>query len=497
VRAPGIAAGRWSSRVGSEASLAGLAAATGILLGGMALAATLSPSRLTLLALIAVMAPFVAMAVGDLRRALLVAIVFDIPLQWDVSLNDYRLDAAAMGSLGGLSLSVTTIALAGLYALWAVDRSRALSDMPPARLGPAGPLLAYLGANAASLLVARDAELSVYELLLLAQTLLLFIYVVSTVRTRSEVLFIAIALVASLLFESLVMLVLGATGWRFSFLGLKSYGFDADPADPALHISGRLGGTLGSPNNAGSFLATLLPLVATLPAASVPSWVRRMCLVALPIGFLALILTGSRGGWLSIAVSTVIVCVVAARRGLMVRRTAVVGVLLAVVAVIPFAGDIAERVAGDDSGAARSRVTTAKLASAVIIDRPLLGVGVNNLAVALPDYAGPEFGRTWIYAVHTHYLLVWSEAGIGALLAFVWFLAATIRRGVRGIQSGDPLIAPIALGLTAGVAGHIAHMFVDLFNRRSNPQLLWLAAAVLAAMASLVSRSSAHRSDAA
>src|SRR3954452_14518278 len=56
------------------------------------------------LLLLAVAAPVVALVVGNLRQLLLAVVLLDIPLHWDVTL-DWRPDAAAVGAVGGISIS--------------------------------------------------------------------------------------------------------------------------------------------------------------------------------------------------------------------------------------------------------------------------------------------------------------------------------------------------------------------------------------------------------
>ena len=128
----------------------------------------------------------------------------------------------------------------------------------------------------------------------------------------------------------------------------------------------------------------------------------------------------------------------------------------------------------------------ARLAEDIIQAHPLLGVGVNNVGINIRDFAGPEFNGQCLYTIHNKYLLVWSEAGIAALVAFLWFLAATLRQGWRSARANDDLLSPLALGLTAAIAGQLVHMTVDIFKSRPQVQLLWLVAALLIAMASIV-----------
>src|SRR3989442_12161461 len=67
-----------------------------------------------------VYAIFVPIAVLNSRTAqrfLLAILIIDIPLQLGTHLG-FQEDAAAVGSLGGYDVSLTTMALAGLYLSW-------------------------------------------------------------------------------------------------------------------------------------------------------------------------------------------------------------------------------------------------------------------------------------------------------------------------------------------------------------------------------------------
>ena len=112
-------------------------------------------------------------------------------------------------------------------------------------------------------------------------------------------------------------------------------------------------------------------------------------------------------------------------------------------------------------------------------------MGANNFATAIPSFAGPEFSRNWVYTVHNKYLLVAAEAGGLALLAFLWFLAAAIRRGFGAWRAQDSLLSPLALGLTVSLIGQAVAMSFDLYNNRPQLQLLWLIAGLLVALAVL------------
>jgi O-antigen ligase len=127
----------------------------------------------------------------------------------------------------------------------------------------------------------------------------------------------------------------------------------------------------------------------------------------------------------------------------------------------------------------------ARLSLDMIRDHPLLGVGLNNYAVYIGDYAGPAFTRDFIYTVHNKYLLVLAEGGPAALAAFLWFIGSALANGLRGARSPDPVVFAVAVGAAAAIAGSTLHMAVDVFNDRATVQTLCLVAGLLAALAAL------------
>ena len=87
--------------------------------------------------------------------------------------------------------------------------------------------------------------------------------------------------------------------------------------------------------------------------------------------------------------------------------------------------------------------------------------------------------------MHNKYLLVAAETGLAALAVFLWFLVATLRRGMHAWRARDDLLSPLALGLTVSIAGQLVAMGVDLFNDRAQLQLLWLMAGLITALGAM------------
>jgi putative inorganic carbon (HCO3(-)) transporter len=451
------------------------ALACGIAFGVLAARVGSHPSRLLLLALVAAVVPFAAALVGGLRRLLLFVVVLDIALQWGVNFH-YNTSAANLGAIGGIELSATTAALAGLYALWVID---ALAK-PEQAIKPAWkactPLFVYVAFCLGSVVFASDRGLALAEATLLVQSLLLFVYVASHVRRADDVRLILYALLACLLLESLVTIA-SALGFHvLTSVGIQTY-------KDTTGGSTRYGGTIGSPNTAASFFATLVPIAFVSLLMPIRRRWKAVAIAGIATGLICLALTLSRGGWLALFASTLFIGVALIRsRRIRVPKSALVGVAVVAVLLVPFASRVADRFTQSDQGSGASRVPLIKLTSQILERDPFLGVGVNNVGLVMHDSASLDFARDWIYTVHNKYLLVWAEAGIGALLAFLWFLLSAIRRGVRFWIGGDAELAPLALGLAAAVVGQMVHMMVEIFQSRPQVQLLWLIAALLAAM---------------
>jgi O-antigen ligase len=198
-------------------------------------------------------------------------------------------------------------------------------------------------------------------------------------------------------------------------------------------------------------------------------------------GAIALYLTFSRGAWLGSSVSIILLTLFAWKRGWLPPKT----VGLVVVLLLLFLGAqnmILARLVGDDGGAAAARGPLNNLALRIIQANPLLGVGANNFAVVMKNYLTAELSGIWLYTTHNKYLLVWAEIGTGGFLVFVIFLLGTVYRGLRVWRFNDRLLSSLGLALALAVAGHMNHMFVDVFNGRSVPELLWLVAGIITAM---------------
>lgn len=432
----------------------------------------------------AALLPFVLLIVRDIQRLFLGAILLDIPLQFDTHFG-YRAEVGNLGAIGGWNVSITTLALIALYGLWVirwlVESKWANKRAPLPSIKTTSLLLGlYVFFAIISGLMAQDKQLASFEIVLLIQMFLLHIYILGTTRSREDVRFIVSMLLIGVVVESIIMIASNFVPDQLAFLGVNSYRGIGD-----LDSTTRVGGTLHSPNIAGGYLSLVLGLALAVLLTDENRRFKWLAGLAFCLGGIALVLTFSRGGWIAFGVSIIVLIMAAWYRGWFSSKLLFGIVIVGIVFLLPLGSVILTRLTGDDGRAAYGRVPLMRLAFEVINDYPAFGIGTNNFVIGLSEYATAEFAKEWLYTVHNKYLLVWAEVGTSGFLAFVSYLFSILFYGWRSWLRQDRFLSLIALGLTAGVMGHMTHMFVEIFNSRPAVQLLWLNAAVVMAIASL------------
>jgi len=454
-----------------------IAGGLGIALGLYVLAASTLGDKWAILLAAAMAFPFFLMIVGNIRHPLLAIIILDIVFQLDTNFY-FQEKIAAQGSISGFNFSVTSMALIALYALWISELLTKRVSLPPGLFRICLPLTVYLSFICLSVFAASDPLLSSFELATLVQIFLFFVYIAGTVRTREDVLLIVTMLMVSGICLGTFLIAEVVAGHNFNIPGLSTVG------DRSYNSGGyfRPGGPIGSPIDAASFFGLMLVPSLSILLTRLKGFYLWLAVLSLSIGTIGLVLTLSRGGWIALILASSILCFFAWRRGWLSIKVPVIIVVVVVLLGLVFQNAILTRLTADDNGSARARIVLTRLAFDIIWDHPLLGIGTNNFAAVFRHYLTPDFNGEWIYSIHDKYLMVWVETGIGGLIAFVWFLLATVRRGWLVWQRGDRILSSLALGLTAAVIGQMSHMFVDVFHSRPQIQGLWLVAAVLAAL---------------
>jgi O-antigen ligase len=215
---------------------------------------------------------------------------------------------------------------------------------------------------------------------------------------------------------------------------------------------------------------------------------------------IALVMTNSRGGMLSMVCEIMFLAGVAAvargrsreveRRDRVTRMRAAavrIGlgfamVLAVFVGVLYFGGeDALSRLVGsvnsDDPTTGRAHFWQGTLG--IIKDHPLLGTGLGAFGAVYPRYDTSN-GMYRLEQAHNDYLQILSDAGVVGGLLGLAFVAVLFWTALRRMQSHDRFRRGVALGALAGCAGVLVHSFFDFTLHTTANALLFLVLAALA-----------------
>jgi O-antigen ligase/tetratricopeptide (TPR) repeat protein len=249
----------------------------------------------------------------------------------------------------------------------------------------------------------------------------------------------------------------------------------------------RVYGSFANPDHYADYLAMAWPfaLIGLLLPGAAGEAEDRMALpiisgaVGLAI-LAALIVTGSRGGWLAAAVATMVVLLlmrsrpVERRPSLLAMKRSRPRLLMAGFAVtaglclvLAFTntsnrGDADRRLASAmNTGGYASRGVPAMDSIAMIRQSPLLGIGLGAWPEIYPKYASPPWVSQYMNAAHNEYIQWTAETGsLGSLLAVaVLYLAiGRVRIALPGLSFRR---FPAAIACAGALGGIAAHSFFD------------------------------------
>lgn len=410
------------------------------------------------------------MRVGTFKRFLLGLCLLEVPIGIDIYFG-FDPIVAQTNAISGYFVSLSTFALAALYAFWLLEkRQSTVHGRVDRSLAPM--LVAYPTLIALSVLYATNRELALNEVVIVVQGLLLAVYIIHIVKRRSDVLFVVAMIAIGPIFQG--VLAIGAFG--------PLANVNLNRIRDLLTPNGRTVGSFGSPNVLGGYLTLVIPVAVSLLVATSSRVLKLTAALSSSLGLVALVLSQSRGAWVGATISITVLLIMLHRRRLL-APVLVLGIALGFVAVlIGFGALVLTRIQSPDNGAAVSRIALMDLAFSVIAERPITGVGANNFAVSLGPYLTPDFTGSWVSTVHNKYLLVWAEAGILGLLAWVWMVLASVRTGFATWKRRLEGLGTLSLGLALGVVGVMIHAFGEIYHGRPDVHMLYIVIGLILAI---------------
>jgi len=269
------------------------------------------------------------------------------------------------------------------------------------------------------------------------KVVLVFIVLVNVVRTEKRL-------------TRLWLLVLTAT-CMLSVFAISDYRLGRLNLD-GVRVQGIIGGLFQNPNDLALHFVTMIPiaLVLALKSRNPFSKVVYFGCALLIIG--GVVVTFSRGGFLALAFGMGVFMWKLARQSRILLGT--LGVALVAIFIVAAPTGYRVRLATTQDESALARLDDLKRSLFVAARHPVVGVGMNNYILF------SNFDK----ASHNAYTQVASEMGVAALVIYVLFMIAPIRR-LRNIEresaesKSHRRFYYLAIGLQASLAAYMVASF--------------------------------------
>jgi putative inorganic carbon (hco3(-)) transporter len=418
------------------------------------------------------------------KQILLVMAIIDMDL-----LIDYHMfsNDDLLSSVSGIPISITIVSLVILYIFWLIDiimkRAKTIEFFPKISLLIFGYILSHI----LSMLNSPNIWMSIFSISFLIQMFLLTFYIVNSIETEEDIHYIINIFIVCLTIQSSVILLEFLVQAQFSFTqGFESgHTFSYFHGGKTIYLF-RPVGTGNDPNDAGAHIAILILIVISSFFYTQNYFKKILLVIILLMSTAALILTFSRGAWLSGVVGLVIFFFVALRhRWINVKRMVVAALLVSIVLGM-LSVPITVRLTQDDKGSAYSRIPLMKLAFEMVQNHPFIGVGINNFGIVLPQYLSSEIRGEWLYIVHNQYLLTFSETGLIGLVFFLLILGSVFFTCLRCVTAKDSTLSPLSLGIISGLCTLFFLMGFELTISRLTVQLFWIMISIVIASERLI-----------
>ena len=250
--------------------------------------------------------------------------------------------------------------------------------------------------------------------------------------------------------------------------------------DTATQTEGRLQGGGGDPNYLAAQLVPAIVLAGGLALGSRSALLRAGLLLSTVLMGAGLAATQSRGGLIA-AVATMFAALVFFKGW----RGRVLLVLLAATAAaglwFHYTPDAWDRVTSFDGGG-NGRSDLWRVAGRMVVDRPVIGVGLDNFQAHAADYVNDPGNLEFVeliaekpHVVHNAYLQILAEAGLIGLAAFLLVALMCVRAASHAARRFDELgegsLAAFARAVLVASLGMLA---ASCFLSNGPDKRLWL-----------------------
>ncbi len=303
------------------------------------------------------------------------------------------------------------------------------------------PFLLFVIACFASLMFTRDLNDSIRVLMFFISSFMLF-YIISAIITDERKLFEFMTFI----YGAVILTSLYAIAQRF--IGVEVDMLLTDIANNH-GVPGRVYSTLDNPNNYAEFLVIFVPVCVAYAMNIKNPTMRFLLCCALVFPAVAMVMTYSRSGWISLLISAVVFIY------FLNRKLIPIFVILGILAVPFLPESVVTRVmsifSGNDTSAAhRFYVWDGILLLLADNFHWLTGIGIGPETF---NEVYPTYARKWatdgVYHSQMQYLEMIMEMGLIGFIAFFWLLMRNIKVGIMEFYKNSNKLNGIVAGAAA------------------------------------------------
>lgn len=447
------------------------------------------PERWTIAIIVGILCIFVGMLfVGYFEKIIYACFIFFLPLQLGKSL----FYVPYTGGGHEFRLNLPEIFFAILLLHWFVDlvMNKRSIKLDLWLLLSSG---SFLFLSFLSLFIAINISLSAFELIRALIAFLIFLFVANYIDSEKKLK----ETIIIFLLGTIPQIGLGLYQWiSEQDIGLQFFGeMGLRPEQWALEPIVRVGGLIGHPNAFATYLTLTLPFCIIFWAKDQNMITKIISFTLFITGTIALIATQSRGAWLGCSISFIIaffIFITASERYRLSRWLVSIIIIISLAVLSISSHDvIKKRLFLDDYGSAASRIPMMFDAIHMIQDNPILGIGLNNYALAVPQYDITGIHREWqATTVHNIFLLIAAESGLFAMLAFILFWLFILWRARNLLKLPNTNYFLLAIAFIMSLVSFLIIHQVDP-NYRFYPAIqrqIWLIAGLAVAASNIIKR---------
>ncbi|MBU2614857.1 MAG: O-antigen ligase family protein [Elusimicrobia bacterium] len=243
-------------------------------------------------------------------------------------------------------------------------------------------------------------------------------------------------------------------------------------------------GTWDHPNSLGGILAMLIPITFFIGIISKGKKEKLFYLVSTSVMALGLMFTQTRGGWIGLIVSLLVLIIY--------KRKNLIFIPLAAVIIILVVPSTRSRIMNTfNFGLETERISMWRVAVDEIRQNPVLGTGPETFSDVFYNELLQKkmdtglFQKRMHFHYHNTYLGLSAESGIFSIIIFLIFVGSILVFGFKGLHSVEnKFMQSVLLGCIGTVIDFMVHGFVDYNLRGNTVYFFWFACGMIVFIAS-------------